>query len=210
MTVVPVTPPSVDLAVGAVWDVVVMVTDPDGLIVDDAPVADLQLPDGSPSAPVMTEVAGGIWRAQLVTTLPGRYVGTITSAGNGAADFTAWVTARVDAAGMPKLADLRGTDPTRSDPADLGYLGQNSFTDDELQDALDAEAAAQRRVCRVPANYPPDLRQALLRRVWRNLAMRGQPFLTVPGAEDGAVSVVPGLDAEIRRFERPYRKLVMG
>ena len=89
-----------------------------------------------------------------------------------------------------------------------GYLDQNSWTDEELQDALDAETAAQGRVCTVPDDVPADLAEALKRRVWRNLSMRGQPFITVPDTE--TPTVVPSRDPEVRRLEAPFRKLVVG
>ena len=43
----------------------------------------------------------------------------------------------------------------------------------------------------------------------RNLAMRPQPLAMVVDGE-GISSVVPGADPEVRRLERPHRRLVMG
>lgn len=85
------------------------------------------------------------------------------------------------------------------------YLGATSATDAQIQDALDAEAAAQRGVCAVPAQYPPDLAQALKRRVARNLSMQRIPLAVLQGdAEGGSSTILPGNDPEVRRLERPY------
>lgn len=93
------------------------------------------------------------------------------------------------------------------------YLGQTSQSDDTLTGALATEKAAQSRVCRVPADdadWPADLAESLLRRVARNLAMRGIPLAMFSGdAELGGV-VPPTRDPEVRRLEGPFRKLKLG
>lgn len=185
--------PSVDRAVGAVWDILVDVRDSAGELVDDAPVVTVTLPDTTTQAPAVETVCVGVYRAEVVVAASGTYRASAVTSTHGAVDFAAHVTA----AGLPGLDDIDA------------YLGDHSFTDEQLQDALDAEAAAQRGVCRVPAVLPSDLRQALLRRVQRNLAMRPQPFaMLVDG--DGVQSVIPGNDPEVRRLERRHRRLVMG
>jgi hypothetical protein len=201
---------SANLAVGDVWCIDVSVAGPDGCWTSEEPTVTITLPDGTTDPAPVTWINPYVGRYLIayLPAAPGRYLAQVATLSSGSATFTAYATALVDGTGMPDLIDLRG-DPD-AEPPTVGYLEENSWSDEELQDALDAEAAAQRVACDVPAAYPADLRQALLRRVWRNLAMRGQPFLTVPGGEDGQVSVVPGLDAEIRRFERPWRRLVMG
>lgn len=206
MAVLAITPTSVDLPVGGVWQLAVSVTDLDGLHVDDTVTATVTLPGGSTSAPTVEQLASGIYRASYVTGSAGRYIARLTTAASGAADFTAFITATVAATGMPGLVDLRG-DPD-ADPPTRGYLDRNSWTDEELQAALDAEASAQRRACRVPAAYPPDLREALLRRVSRNLAMREQRSATDPDTDTPAA--IPSRDPEVRRLEAPYRRLGMG
>lgn len=193
MTVRAKTPTSVDLPVGDVWCLVVSVTDSSGAPVVDAPTVAVTDPAGVPSTPAAESVATGIYRAQIVTTVTGRYTARVTTLADGAVDFAAWVTA-VDA-----LPDVDAVDD---------YLGQHSWDPEVLADALAAETDAQRRVCDVPAAYPNDLREALLRRVQVNLAKRGQPFLTIPDSEVPAL--IPRIDAEVRRFEAPFRKLVMG
>ncbi len=184
-----------ELGVDDVWRI--------GVSSDAVPAILVTDPEGQPAVAVPGEADCG-W--SLEVDEPGRWLASVTSA-EGAVHFVANVTA-VNA--LPTLADLRGTDPDRQDPDDLGYLGDNSFTDAEIQDALDAETDAQRRACRVPATYPNDLRQALLRRVARNLALRQLPIMVLRGDAEAGSVVPPGRDAEVRRLEAGHRRMVMG
>lgn len=209
MSVTVLSSPSVELPVGGLWLISVAVTEP--VLPAVAPTVTVTLPDASTATPTVVTVGGGyVYYAEVITAAAGRYTARVTTVGDGAADFVAYVTAVTANSAMPALEDLRGVDPDREDLDDLGYLGANSWTDDEIQDALDAEAAAQRRVCRVPAAYPADLRQALLRRVAVNLARRGLPLSMLQGdAEGGGTAPLPANDAEVRRLERAHRKLFM-
>lgn len=198
MTVIAWGSTSVDLPAGGLWELTVSAYDDAGVPIDAAPTVTVTLPGGGTATPVPTEEAYG-WRALYEVTTPGRYVARVVSAGNGVAEFTAWVTAIVPAAGMPDVDDVDD------------YLGEHSWTDAEMQDALDAEAAAQRRCCEIPAAYPADLREALLRRVARNLSMRRVTLSTQRGDnEAGDVTILPGRDPEVRRFEKNYPKLGVG
>ncbi|GIF71905.1 hypothetical protein [Asanoa siamensis] len=99
--------------------------------------------------------------------------------------------------------------PTATDCA--AYLGETSWTEEEIQGALDAELAAQAKVCRVPVDMPADLAEAVKRRVARNLALRPLPLAVLQGdAQGGSDTVLPGRDPEVRRLEAPHRKLVIG
>lgn len=196
-----------ELKLGQEWVLSVCVTDVDGAHAAVAPTVAVTLPDGTSAAPTATAIVGGVYRAVYEVAALGRYVARVFATGYGAATFAAFVTGITSATAMPDLIDLRG-DPD-ADPPTTGYLGEDSHTDEEIQDALDAEAAAQRGVCRIPAEYGADLREALLRRVQRNLAMRGQPGVVVPG-DDDRPSFVPTNDPEVRRLERAHRRLVMG
>ena len=91
----------------------------------------------------------------------------------------------------------------------MAYLGNdNSYTSAEVGDALEAEARAQARRCNLPSDYPPDLAEALKRRVARNLAARSVPVATFTSFEGGGTSSrVPSVDAEVRRLEEPYLAL---
>lgn len=201
-------PDSVDLPVGGVWSLGVAVTDADGCRIEDTVTVTVTPPTGGPDTPAVTALGNGEYRAVYVTAAAGRYVARATTASNGAADFTAYVTAVVAAAGMPTLIDLRG-DP-EADPPTLGYLKRTSATDEEIQEALDAEAANQRRMCKMPAAYGADLRSALMRRVARHLAMKGIPLAVLLGDAETGSTVPPSQDPEVRRFERPYRRLKVG
>lgn len=198
---------SANLPVGGVWEMTFYVVDSRGVAVDDEPVVTATAPGGGDVAVTTEAVAAGFYRSQAVTVAAGRHTARALTVDNGAADLTAWATSITPAVAMPELVDLVGDRDT-----DLGYLGVNSFTDEEVEDALTAEAADQRGCCRVPAAYPDDLRQALLRRVAVNLAKRQLPLGVVQGdAEAGGSSLyVPRQDAEVRRFERKYPRLVVG
>ncbi|MEU4675743.1 hypothetical protein [Micromonospora sp. NPDC023737] len=192
-------PDSVLLPIGGVWEIAVSVTDVDGLHVDTAPTVTVTLPAGSTATPTVERVSAGVYRVLYEAGTSGRYIARAVAGAYGAADFAAYALATTAGTAMPDV------------PAVVAYLGGTSFTDEEIQDALDAEAAAQRAVCRVRAVYPDDLRQALLRRVQRNLAMRQLPLAVLQGdAEGGDSTVLPGRDPEVRRLEAPHRKLVVG
>ena len=186
------------------WLLSVLVTDLDGRAVDDdALVVTVTLPSGgSATAPALERVAAGVYRGVYLPANTGRHIARIRSMTYGVADFVAWIDGVVDGAGMPGLSDV------------VTYLGgadQHSWSDDEIRDALEAEAGAQRDCCDVPAAYPKTLRQALLRRTQRNLAMRALPLAALRGdGEGGDTTLLPGRDPEVIRFERPHRKLPTG
>jgi hypothetical protein len=100
------------------------------------------------------------------------------------------------------------TTPTLPDcQAYLASVGL-TYTTEAVTDALTAETVAQANVCRVGDPMPADLAQALKRRVARNLTMRAVP-LGVMSNETGATPLGSN-DPEIRRLEKPFRKVVMG
>ncbi len=191
-----------DVAVGALWSVSVLVRDADCVLEDDEPSITVTLPDTSTAAVTVETITAGAYRAMYVPAVAGRFLVTVATTTAGSETFAFVATAVTASADMPVLADLRS-----SDPAVPGYLEDSSATDAELTSALEVEAAAQRRVCDIPAAYPPDLREALFRRVARNLAMRAEPRVSLPG--DIPV-ITPSRDPEVRRLEGPFRKLVMG
>jgi hypothetical protein len=195
------------LAVGEPWTITVLAVDYPSTPSGTAPTLAVTDPFGADTTPVMESVAGvsGVYRAYVPTVNAGRYVARATH-DSYVLDFAAFATAVTPAGAMPTLDDLLGPGGDGT-----GYLGVTSLTDEQVQDALDAEAAAQRRVCRIPAAYGADLRQALLRRVARNLAMQGLPLAVLRGdGEGGDATLLPGNDPEVKRFERPYRKLPIG
>jgi len=187
------------LSVGSGWLLDLETLDVDGTLVDAAPTVVITLPAGGTAAPAFTAAGAGWYRLTYVVATAGRYVARVITADD-AADFAAFVAAATTAAGMPLVGDV------------ATYLreGAASWDTADLQDALDAEVAAQQARCGVRAVYPADLRQALLRRVQRNLAMRQLPLAVLQGDAESGVTVLPGSDPEVRRLEAPYRRLVIG
>lgn len=194
--------PSVDRTVGGVWDILVDVRDTDGCLVDDAPVVTVTLPNNSTATPTVETVTTGVYRAEYLPAAAGRHVARAVTATHGTVAFVCFAAAVTANADMPDL------------DAVTEFLGAEaaSWTAEEMNDALDAETAAQRRICNVPAAYPPDLRSALLRRV--ALYLRRKRELTEgrqPSADaDFNPTATPAGDRDVRRWEGPFRKLVFG
>jgi hypothetical protein len=148
---------------------------------------------------------------------------TLTTAAVGVHVLDGWIpplsgrwTLRFAATGLGAGADETVVDVTATllghvTVADLReYLGDVSVTDATLADALAAEQSAQADRCRIDP-YTAALREALLRRVARNLAARAVPIATFTSFEGGGTSSrVPQVDAEISRFEAPYRRRKVG
>lgn len=190
---------TVHAPVGDVWLIGVDVTDANGQRVSQTPVVTVTLPDGTTALPTVELLSTGCYRASYTLAAAGRYVANAVATGYGVAQFAAFTDAVTPASGMPVVGHVSA------------YLGKHSWSTPDLQDALDAEASAQRSVCAVPAAYPPDLRNALLRRVARNLAMRPLPLAVLRGdAEAGDPNILPpGSDPEVRRLEKPYLHVLM-
>lgn len=92
------------------------------------------------------------------------------------------------------------------------YLGPDTqWSDSDIQSALDAEAAAQAKRVTYPDPVPADLDEALCRRVAHNLALRPLPLGLATSISEISVATnnVGGLDAEVRRLESPYRRVVI-
>lgn len=192
--------PAATLPLGGRWLLDVVTTDDDGQLVDAAPTLAVERPDGTTTPLVVEHVDAGRYRAVYVTAAAGRHVASASSATAGAAATAAYVVTATTAAGLPTASDV------------VAYMGASSWTVDQIDDALAAELDAQRAVCRVGAYYGADLRNALLRRVQRNLTMRRLPLALLQGdAGAGEASTMPpGRDPEVRRLEGPYRKVVIG
>lgn len=183
----------------------VVATDDDGVAaVPTTITAAATLPDGTAGAPVVTaQAAVGLYSVTLTTTQTGRHTIALTVTDTDWDESTAVTTwaVQVDA--------LAGAPPDVSAVAE--YLGDLSASSAEIADAYAAEVAAQAARCRIPADYPDDLGQALKRRVARNLAARRVPVAQFTSFEGlGTVVRVPQLDAEITRLEAPHRRLTVG
>ena len=191
---------SATLDVGDVWVLRVLVLDDDDAPTSATVTVLVTLPDGTTSAPTASEDPTGVFTAEYTVTSAERHLAVVTVSGAavGVVPFTVWAVAP-STGGLPDLANV------------LAYLGEDSHTAQEVQDALDAETAAQRRRCRIPPTYPEDLGEALRRRVARNLAARAVPVAQFTSFEGGGTSSrVPTTDPEIVRLEAPYRRLVVG
>lgn len=205
MPVKPLTPTSRDLTVGDVWLLGVLVLDDDRDLQAAEPTIVVTLPNGAiATAPDVHTEVGGVYSFRHTVTVPGRHLATVTAAGYGALSFVMWAAHPTAGVDLPDVDDV--------DAYLRSGSGDHSWSADDMLDALNAEAAAQRRVCRIRAVYPADLRQALLRRVQRNLALRPNALAMFRGdAETGdPQAFLPGTDPEVRRLERPYRKLPIG
>ena len=88
-------------------------------------------------------------------------------------------------------------------------LAEASMDDTELGDVLAGEVTNQARACRVPVEYPADLRQAMFRRCGRAVAAKGVP-LGLAGSDEFGPTRLPPFDAEIERYERSLRKFNFG
>jgi hypothetical protein len=188
--------------VGDTWRGWLSVYDTDGIpAVADAVTVAVTLPSGAAGAGTATaQAAVGLYLLEYDFVASGWHtvVVTVTSAELGDDVLTFTVYVRATSGARPDMSAIKT------------YLGDTSATDEEISDALAAETQAQARVCRIPADYPEDLAQALKRRVARNLAARAVPVATFTAFEGGGTSTrVPRLDAEIRRFEAPFRRVVI-
>jgi hypothetical protein len=183
--------------VGDLWPIDVEVTDLYGFRFAATPTVTITLPDGTTTTAVTESRLGGCYRALYELTVPGRHLAAAVAAGYGRADFALEAVEPTPAGGMPQLADANK------------YLGAHSASDDDVQGALSAETAAQRQACVVPAYYPDDLRDALLRRVSRNLAMRRIPLAVLQGDAEAGSTILPSWDPEISRLERPHLRMLV-
>lgn len=188
----------VGLALGAVWTLTLSVTD-GATRVDDTPTVTITPPGGGPGEPAtVARLSTGFYTASYVTAAPGVHGALIVTTLHGSAGAVCNVTAVATAAAWPDVDDL------------ANYLGAHSATDEELASALAAETGAQFDVCRIPGVYPIALREALLRRCARNLALRGLPLAVLRGDSESGDTVLPGSDPEVRRLEKPWRKIKVG
>ena len=193
--------PSAYAVLGEAWTVRVRTVDEYGYVTGAvAPVAAAVLPDASALVPTfLSDTSLGDWTTSIVLTQAGRWTLHVSTPED-ALDVAVWAEGPTTGTGMPTVDDV------------ARYLGQSASSWDRgtLQDALDAERSDQRARCGERAQYPDALRQALLRRVARNLAMRRLPLAVNVGDADGGSLVLPGRDPEVRRLEAPYRRLVVG
>lgn len=194
------TGPSTLLPVGGAWAFLLETRDSNGYRTSlVAPVLAVTTPAGASVPVALTSTSPGVWSGTYVVAAAGRHLAH-ASTPEDAFDLSAYAALPTAESGMPDVNAV------------AHYLGNRAGTwsTADMQDALDAERSAQRDVCTVPAVYPDSLRQALLRRVQRNLAMRALPLAVPTGDAQGGPAIVPGRDPEVRRLEAPHPRLVVG
>jgi hypothetical protein len=193
MSAYPTTPTDVRLDAGDTWEF--------GARIPANAVASVTLT--SPTGAVTNPVPAGATdlTVHALLTEPGRYLAVLTSVGatTDVIPFTAW--ADDPTAAVPGLTQIR---------AYLDTNGESSQTDEAILEALAAEEQNQRDMCYVD-DYGPALAEALKRRVAKNLAARAVPIASVTTFDGGSTQArVQRYDAEVTRFEGPYRRVVVG
>lgn len=189
------------LVVGGNWSIEFFTSEGGYTEPSDATIVITQ-PDGTTLTPEFdSESSGGNYLVAVPVTQDGRYTANISAYElENIRYISAYALEVTPADEMPNAADV------------VTYLESagtsTSYSTDDINDVLAAEAAAQRSVCRVGASYPPDLRRALLRRVQRALAMVTLPFEREIG--ENGTAFVPGRDPEVVRLERPHRRVPIG
>jgi hypothetical protein len=180
------------------WVNEVQVLDDDGCAVTDATMVVTVTPPTGPSVPVTPEAIDGDryrW-AYVPTVSTGRWIASVSADGYGLTYFIADVVDVAAGVDMPTLEQV------------LSYLGWTEDTaNNDAATALATETSAQAAICVVGPVYPNDLRGALYRRVARNLALKKLPVAVLRGDGEVGPMVLPGNDPEVRRLERPHRKL---
>lgn len=199
-TIASFTAPSVLLGYGEMWAFCVETRDASGYRSSAVtPALTVTLPDASTVAPVFTLTSTGMWMATYTVLASGRFLAH-ASTPEDAVDFSAYVAGATANAALPDVTACRAFDPENL----------RNRVDADVQDALDAEAAAQRAKCTIRATYPADLAEALKRRVQVNLAMRPVPLAMATGDADAGPTMLPTNDPMVRRLEGPYRRRTVG
>lgn len=195
-----ITPASVRAATGAAWTLAWWALDDDGNPTNaEVPTVTVTRPDGSTTSPVPSYTLQSTWTAQYTITAAGRHLVHIATVAD-AVDAALFVDMVLTSFGMPTADDC------------VDYLGERGrgWSVQQITGAYNAELGAQRDKCGERAVYPYPLREALFRRVSRNLAMRSLPLAVPMGDADVGPAILPGNDPEVRRLEAPYRRLVTG
>lgn len=156
------------------------------------------LPDGATATPTLDNPSTGVYTCDYAPAQAGRHVARFVATG-------------ANAGAAEDVFDVQAVTLARVTVVDVrDYLGETSATDPVIAQALLAEQFAQARRCRIDP-YTPDLREALLRRVARNLAARAVPVTSFTSFDGGGTATrVPSTDPEIVRLEAPYRRLICG
>ncbi len=200
MTAAATTPTAGILDVGDTWLLGVEVRDDKtGDLVDATVAITATRPDDTTSALGVTQDGTGLYRASYVLLGPGRHFAVASVSGAVVSVVTFAVTAFAPGK-PPTIVDLRT------------YLAESGpqWSDADLTDVLDAQSLAQAKKCRIGAEFPKDLRAALLRRCMRALALKALPLAMPQGDAEAGPAILPGKDPEVRELEAGHRKMVTG
>jgi len=105
--------------------------------------------------------------------------------------------------------------PTLPDVRAWVGVSTTSMSDAQLTVVVDAEVALQAATCDLTptdpdsTDYPPEMTQALYRRVARQVAARGLPLGLTDVVGEYGPARIPTYDAEIARLEAPRRFVVV-
>lgn len=152
------------------------------------------------TSPTVVHPSAGVFDADYVPAATGGHTAVFTASGAhaGVSQNVFVVTADQQALQTVTASQLRT------------YLGDVSTSDAVLLEALAAERADQANRCRLD-RYDEALREALMRRVARNLAARRVPVASFTSFDGGGTSTrVPQTDPEVKRLEGPHRRRTMG
>jgi hypothetical protein len=117
--------------------------------------------------------------------------------------------------GRAAVSLIEVTVPTLADVRAWVGVSLTSITDAQLQGVIDAEVALQASTCDLTPTdetstaYPPEMVQALYRRVARECAARGLPLGLTDVVGEYGPARIPTFDAEISRLEAPRRNVVV-
>jgi len=169
----------------------------------DSVAAVVTLPDATVAAGTVAVESLGLYMITYDVTAAGTHTVAVTVASAVFGDDVVTWTVQASAAAPTARVTLEDV---------VAYLGDdNSYSQAEVQGALEAEQAAQARRCAIPVDYPADLGEAIKRRVARNLAARSVPVASWTSFEGGGTaSRVTKYDAEVVRLESPYLRLISG
>jgi hypothetical protein len=183
--------------VSGTWNIEFYTTDEDAWLAASSPVLTITNPDTTTeelnSEDAQIEKAG-CYLFRYTVTQPGRHVAQIASNDFSTYFISAYALEVTTEADFPVVGDAVAYADVQVDV-------------DTATDLFEAEKAAQRARCRIPAAYPPDLRLALMRRFKRSVEMRR--LSNASDASEFSTSYTATNDPEIRRLENPYRKVLL-
>lgn len=149
-------------------------------------------PDLTTFQPGAANPSTGVYEYALALNQAGRWV-------------LSWVTTGPDTAYAEELwVSAPGVLPVLADVKE--YLGTAAakWSDVQIQRALDAQIHSQRHYNEIPADYPEDLWDALMRRIQRHLALRALPLGVQQNDSGAGPLMLPGKDPWVQSLEEPY------